>query len=105
MKKKSLDKRLEKLVLLKSPYLKDIDFRIACVILILLKYEKTNQHFDLLIDDLIWGIDKFTADGKRIVVSEGFGLDEDEVVRSIKRLTRKKIIGAQRLDQNTIRVF
>ena len=39
----SLDKRFEKLVLLDSPYLKDVDFRVASVILILLKYEKVNH--------------------------------------------------------------
>ncbi len=105
MKKMSLDKRLEKLVLLDSPYLKDVDFRVASVILILLKYEKVNQYFDLLIDDLIWGIDKFISDGKRIVISEGFGFDEVKIINSIKRLTKKRIIGSQRIDRNIFRVF
>lgn len=105
MIKMSLNKRMEKLILLESPYLKETDFRVATIILTLLGYESQNQYLDLLIDDLIFGIDKFTDSGKRIVVMEGTGFDEDKLINSLKRLNKKSIIGSQRMGRNIFRVF
>jgi hypothetical protein len=96
---------MEKLVLLESPYLNEIDFRIATVILTLLGHESKNQYLDLLIDDLIFGIDKFTDGGKRTVVMEGTGFDEDKLISSLKRLNKKSIIGSQKMSRNIFRVF
>lgn len=105
MKKMSLSKRMEKLILLESPSLNDMDFRIATVILTLLGLEPQNNYLDLQVDDLIFGIDKFTDSGKRIVVMEGTGFDEDKLISSLNRLNKRSIIGSQKVDRNIFRVF
>jgi hypothetical protein len=105
MKKRLLSKRMERLVLLESPYLSEIDFRVATIILTLLGRKSDNEYFDLLIDDLVFGIDKFTDDGKRVIVMEETGFDEDKIISSIKRLSKKSIVGSQLIGRNTYRVF
>jgi hypothetical protein len=103
MKKKLLSKRLENLILLQHESLNFVEFKTACLLLTLLSYE--NEPLVILIDDLLFGIEKYLDNGKRIPITEGISGDQIEIERAINRLTKLKIIETKRLYQNQYKIF
>lgn len=104
MKKKLLTNRLEKLILIQHDYLSCLEFKLACLLLTLLNLEGSDSLI-VLVDDLLFGIEHYLVDGKRIRYTEGVSADEIEIEEAIKRLTKLKIIQSKRLYQNQYKIF
>jgi len=105
MKKRLLSKRLEKLILLQHESLDFIEFKIACLLLTLLSYENDDESLVILLDDLLFGIEKYLDNGKRIAFTEGISIDQIEIERAINRLTKLKIIQSKKLYRNQYKIF
>lgn len=104
MKKKLLNKRLEKLILIQHDYLSCLEFKLACLLLTLLSLEDS-ESLIVLVDDLLFGIEHYLDNGKRIRYTEGVSADEIEIEEAIRRLTKLKIIESKRMYSNQFKIF
>ncbi len=84
-------KRLEEVILKRSIDLTDIEYRLATQILLLLTFEG-NEKLDIYIDEIVNGIDFFTNENKRIVLSNGVKIKKEEVSKILKALKEKGIL-------------
>lgn len=97
-------KRLEEVILKKSRELTDIEYRLATQILLLLTFEG-NEKLDIYIDEIVNGIDFFTNENMRIVLSNGVEIKKEEVSKILKALKEKGILNFKYEAYGLLRVW
>jgi len=93
------------LLLQPNKNLKEVDLRIAGLLLVLFELECPREFIDVFIHDLTANIEYHSPDGEQITMVNRLHLSEKDVLESLARLHKSNVFYVEENNTNSYRVY